>query len=223
MLWLWTIAAASDNIDPEVCDGVDNNRNGRIDDGAVCDGCAQFNVGNTSYLVCGEEFPTQAAAVSRCAGFGYHLVDLDGGATELASIVGELDLFRFYWSGLTDTTANSYTWTDGTSATNIPWGPGEPDDLDATQGCAWLFAESGASEHALYDTECVTFGAGAVCEIDAPIDICDTSTPEPIDTDDTAPPLGPPPAGHVICGCQSSGAPGWWSLGFLAVLLTRRR
>jgi hypothetical protein len=219
---VWAPLAWANGTDvAETCDGTDENQNGLVDEGAVCTGCRQLNYEGRSYLICADEVTDRGAAATLCDGFGYHLVDLQSEA-ETDFLVSELDLLTTYWSGLTDNTPNSYLWSDGEPADFIPWSLGQPDDLTGDEGCAWLFAGSGAQQHGLNDVPCTADGAGAVCESDdTPFEPCQTGDTGLDQTGDTGVDE-PPPAGHVICACSTgSYALGWLPL--LALAALRRR
>ncbi len=208
----------------ETCDGTDENQNGLVDEGAVCTGCQQVNFEGRSYLICAAEQPDRGAASQLCEGFGYHLVDLQSEA-ETDWLAPQLDLLTTYWSGLSDSNPNTYRWSDGEEADFIPWSPGQPDDLTGDEGCAWLFAGSGAQQHGLNDVSCTADGAGAVCESDdTPFEPCQTGDTGIDQTGDTAEP-GPTPPGHVICACDAGSPVGFGVLliGGVAALVRRRR
>ncbi|MEZ4320165.1 MAG: C-type lectin domain-containing protein [Myxococcota bacterium] len=220
-MWLTLFAAlASSTGTPEVCNGVDDDENGLVDDGAVCTGCRQLNFETRSYLVCEDDQTDRAAASALCEGFGYHLVDVQSEA-ENAALLPELSLLQTYWTGLSDSTPNTYRWSDGELATYVPWSATQPDDLTGTEDCAWYFAVSGAQVHGFNDVPCSAEGAGAVCESADSEFECDTG----LDTDDPGPipdplPETPPPAGHVLCG---PAIPPSWTLFALALVAWRQR
>ncbi|MCB9675368.1 MAG: C-type lectin domain-containing protein [Alphaproteobacteria bacterium] len=216
MLLALATALANGDGTPEACNGIDDDRDGLVDEEAVCTGCRQASFEGRSYLFCEAEFDTQDFAAQTCAGFGYHLVDVQDEA-EHDWLVTELSLLRAYWTGLTDAQPNSYRWSDGSDATYIPWGPAQPDDLTGTENCAWYFAGSGAQEHGLNDVPCTAGGAAAICESADTEFVCETGDTAPPDTD--VPVVVPDPPGHVICGCDAAAGPSPW--GFWA--LARRR
>lgn len=205
---------------PELCDGVDNDENGLVDDGAVCTGCAQLNYEGRSYLVCTQESANRAEASGVCEAMGYHLVDVQSEDEHLA-ISAELSLLNTYWSGLSDSTPNTYRWSDGELAEYIPWAQLQPDDLTGTENCAWYVAESGAQVHELNDVPCSATGAIPLCESpDSPFECLPTDTGGGVQV---PLPYRTPPPGHVICSCQSGSAPSGALVGLGLLLALRRR
>ncbi len=116
----------------ERCNGLDDNCNGRIDEGGVCGGggCQTHVVGSSTYLVC-THTETWANANDACTGMGYHLVAIDDAAedTRVRGWIGTLIWGGGgYWIGLSRADAMSeLQWVDGTPVTYSNWKSGEPD------------------------------------------------------------------------------------------------
>ena len=113
---------------PEQCNGLDDNCNQTLDDGADC-GCDQRSLpGNRSLLVCDEPLPFDEAS-NYCLAHGYALATLPNAQVnaELRAIAGNYN-HGAWWVGLyeADTT---WQWEDGTAMNYSDWMQGEPAEL----------------------------------------------------------------------------------------------
>ncbi len=147
----------------EVCNGVDDDCNGAVDDGVVCGTCERFDAGGVTYQVCRDavDHATAAAACDALAPGAYHLVtfDDDDDLADLATTIGT------FWTGLIDTGTDDYQWITGQDSWHRPWldatacGVAEPDG----NGECGLVTDSYACNTGLTDADCNTL-AEYVCE-----------------------------------------------------------
>ncbi len=111
---------------PEVCDGLDNDCNGQVDEIRACYTC--YEDGNYDYCT---NYVTWTNARALCESFGEHLVIMNDD-TEDQSVSTTAYYTYFYdasWIGLTDeVTEGSMLWVDGTSLTYSSFYSGEPND-----------------------------------------------------------------------------------------------
>ena len=120
----------------EVCDGVDNNCDGSIDEGNVCTGCTTQQFGGHAYLFCGAANWSTASGDCRAIG-NYEMVKISS-AAEQAFVVGAIGS-NDYWLGLNDiATEGTFVWSDGTAlGSYTAWASGEPSDFFG-EDCAVL-------------------------------------------------------------------------------------
>ncbi|MBM4365420.1 MAG: hypothetical protein FJ102_04345 [Deltaproteobacteria bacterium] len=124
--------------------------------------CTAANDGVHDFLFC-VDGATWADAQADCAGFGYHLADLDD-ASEDAWIWAQaqsVDATANWWIGLGDAgTEGSYQWDGGSDSPYTNWRAGEPNDFGGNEDCTW-YAYTGAG--AWNDKDCATLGS-FICE-----------------------------------------------------------
>lgn len=118
-------------------DGLDNDCNGRVDDGPGCPDCDVRAAGALDVAVCRNP-RTWHEATEHCATLGGQLVTLADEQQQRAvydavlAILGPVD----FWIGLSDLdTEGAYVWTDGTSLTFSSFHDGEPNDFGGDEDC----------------------------------------------------------------------------------------
>ena len=114
----------------ETCDGRDNDCGGDIDEGSVCGCPAVLAPDGRPYLFC-TSAQAWAGAQSFCDSTSYRLVVVET-ATERGwiSTTARGVTGGGFWIGLSQDTGGSWVWVDGSSATDIPWHRGEPNNGD---------------------------------------------------------------------------------------------
>ncbi|MCO4769727.1 MAG: pre-peptidase C-terminal domain-containing protein [Deltaproteobacteria bacterium] len=127
----------------EVCDTIDNDCSGGIDDNGGCTGCSQGSYGGHTYQACsgfGADFNSAAAA---CSQFGYYLVTIDdAGEDSFVSGLAQSNStgqVTEWWIGYTDQGWNNegnWDWVGAASSTGYEnWNSGEPNN-SGNEDCA---------------------------------------------------------------------------------------
>ncbi|MCC7108518.1 MAG: CotH kinase family protein, partial [Deltaproteobacteria bacterium] len=119
-------------------DGVDNDCNGRVDDGADCPDCSERVIGASTYSF-GRAPRAWAAAAAHCAAQGGTLAVVDSEAEWPAVHAASVELLGGVdaWIGLDDTAdEGTYLWADGSELSFDAWAPGEPNDWGDAEDCA---------------------------------------------------------------------------------------
>ncbi len=143
----------------EVCDGVDNDCNGRVDDLPDCI-CIEVMRDERRYLVCPEPRPW-AEAREICQSVDADLAVLDDEAEaewlfEQAIRIQRQD----YYFGLTDRAEEgTFVWVDGTPLSYENWHEGEPNDAGGNEDCAHFWGAGG-----LWNDIPCGFELGFLCE-----------------------------------------------------------
>jgi hypothetical protein len=128
---------------PEVCDGVDNDLDGLVDEVApgvdTCDGCRLLQGADQAWWVC-DGLLTWDEARARCESLG-------ASAAIVPSVVAQTFLHQqlgvggvyFYWLGSRQAEGEgSWSWVDGTPWDYTNWGTIQPDDEAPGQDCLRL-------------------------------------------------------------------------------------
>ncbi|MEM6993705.1 MAG: C-type lectin domain-containing protein [Myxococcota bacterium] len=125
---------------PEVCDGVDNDLDGLIDeigpDSAACQDCTLLQGAGQAWWVCESQLDWPAAN-ARCEEFGATsaLVLSAEAQTFVHETVGE----GWFWLGARQAPSEgTWSWVDGTPLTYDNWGGTQPDNTAPSQDCIRL-------------------------------------------------------------------------------------
>ncbi|NOY93799.1 MAG: C-type lectin domain-containing protein [Deltaproteobacteria bacterium] len=145
----------------EVCNGVDDDCDGSIDEGDVCSGCTTRQYAGHGYLFCGSN--TWPNAESACTGFGsYRLAKItsSGEQSFVAGVIGTTT----HWIGLNDRgTEGTFLWSDGSAqGPYSSWQSGQPNDWGGLgQDCIVVDGGSGGNWN---DRNCDVNSFRFICE-----------------------------------------------------------
>lgn len=125
---------------PEVCDGVDNDLDGLVDEIAPglteCNGCRLLQGVGQAWWVC-DAAKTWDQAQAYCEGLGATTAVVPSAVAQtfLHDAVGE----GFHWLGARQAAPDgAWSWVDGTPWDYANWGTLQPDDVDPGQDCLRL-------------------------------------------------------------------------------------
>jgi hypothetical protein len=138
---------ATGPVDPEVCDGVDNDSDGGIDEGsglnAACGDCTFVlsSTGEYWFSICSAPQNWDDARM-RCAQFAGDLAKIENDTDQLTLLAL---VFEDHWMGIGDRDVEGmWVWVDGAVAINAGvvsgydgWGAGQPDG-GLVENCAEL-------------------------------------------------------------------------------------
>lgn len=128
---------------PEACNGLDDDCDARIDEGAGCP-CDRREHGGHAYLVC-PDARSWLGARSRCEASGYTLAVVET-AAEDAFLYGEIASRGLddTWIGLNDAvTEGTWVWLDGVPLGYEHWDEGEPNDGAGGEDCGVIMTREG--------------------------------------------------------------------------------
>lgn len=137
---------------PELCDGLDNNQDGMVDNAPSCDDCERHDFNPNHFLYCRAE-RTWAEAETNCVAHGGHLAVPAISNEDIYSIwFHSWPQVEPWWLGATDA-GHEGSWQDFSGQNvNGYWAGGEPNG-GTTQNCAawdeaqmaWTSEDCGAS------------------------------------------------------------------------------
>jgi hypothetical protein len=127
----------------EVCNGLDDDCDDAIDEGAGCP-CPVAQVGDVPLLLCDQSLEWPAAR-DLCRTAGYDLVVLQAAEVD-AFIYSEMQARGFgdTWIGLNDRqNEGHWVWLDGIPTGYTHWDGGEPNDGGSGEDCALIMTANG--------------------------------------------------------------------------------
>jgi Lectin C-type domain/Putative metal-binding motif len=123
----------------EICDGLDNDCDGAIDDGLQTCGCTSAAFMGHKYLFCPTSLPWDAARAA-CASAGMHLVAI-GSQGEDNFVFNGANMISHgkWWIGLNDIAQEGkFAWDGGGPVTFTNWAAGEPNDSGGNEDCVQI-------------------------------------------------------------------------------------
>ncbi|MFO0747494.1 MAG: CotH kinase family protein, partial [Myxococcota bacterium] len=145
-------------------DGVDQDCDGKTDNGSTCEDCTPHATNGRNYLFCARP-RARAAAAANCSAHGMTLVAIGAGTENswLASEAKNAGMGSF-WIGANDLGQEGvYTWVDGSplAGNYRNYASNQPDDFAAAEDCTLLNPTAGNGTW--NDVDCKLWLA-AVCE-----------------------------------------------------------
>ncbi len=145
----------------EDCDGIDENCDGQIDEGANTCPCAVEQYEGKAYAFCADPPSPWLAAQLLCNTYGYDLVSINDDL-ENTFVTDAADFYdggTDWWIGYTDQVSEgTFLWEDGSGSTYTNWEPGQPNDF-LGQDCAELDTDGTWN-----DTSCLFTFQAFICE-----------------------------------------------------------
>ena len=112
----------------EVCDFIDQDCDGRLDDAECHVGCESVRLGGREYFFC--EAAPWTTARARCESLAGHLAKIETMGENNRILMESQSRFEGnWWIGLNDRDVEgTFRWHDGTTAVFLPWNEDEPND-----------------------------------------------------------------------------------------------
>lgn len=135
----------------ELCDGIDNDCTGLVDDSPACE-CATVDIGGELFHLCELPMPwAEAAAFCDAKGLTLARIDSVEQSRELRRAADEHDRER-WWIGLSDRDEEGvFRWRDGAALEWAHWARKQPDNDGCNQDCVALKKRGDGTWH---DTHC---------------------------------------------------------------------
>ncbi|MHC4836571.1 MAG: C-type lectin domain-containing protein [Planctomycetota bacterium] len=150
----------------EVCNGLDDDCDGEIDNGAACP-CEVRQRDGRAYMFCADALLWSEARF-RCEQSGYSLAVVDD-AAEDAYLFDQIDLRGFddTWIGLNDRQQEGlWVWLDGVPVVYEHWDNGEPNDGGGGEDCGLIMTRNGRQSE--WDDRPCDSGRPSICEAPPP-------------------------------------------------------
>ncbi len=148
----------------DLCDGVDNDCNGLIDDAEDCP-CDVRQRGDHAYLFCNRMASSWMSARSHCTQYGYDLLAVED-EEEMDWVIDQAEDFHtpFVWTGLNDRSEeDQWAWSNGESADYSPWNEGEPNNWSDNEDCGIVYVTT-AKQGRFNDRRCSDTTPQHICE-----------------------------------------------------------
>jgi hypothetical protein len=137
----------------ELCDGIDNDCSGYVDDVPECE-CPSLDVEGRRFYLCHNAL-SWLDAKTFCEAAGHQLAEFDSATQQQAVFEATDEISSGLWAiGLNDrTTEQDFRWLDGDAPTFSSWASGEPSHMLDWFDCVFL------ANGAWYERNCIEKGS----------------------------------------------------------------
>lgn len=152
---------------PELCNVIDDDCDGVIDNSPECPECAvRQDAEGRSFAFCFHPV-NYLAAVADCTTQGGQIVSIHGTEQQrwLQETAAGLKAGADWWIGLDDRdTEGVFTWQDGSTVDFESWGSGEPNDWGTGEDCVYMTLEGAWNDYTCAGTRNYICALGPVLE-----------------------------------------------------------